>query len=82
MIWYIEELAKRGLVIEQEDKAHAKQSAQKSSELTEEGEEYRTGHSKGLDHVQAQAKVISWKCATDEMKQATVTKSIVNQTTP
>lgn len=82
VIWYIEELAKRDLVIEPEEKAHAKQSVQKSSELAEEGEEYSTGHGKGLDHVQAQPKVVPWKSATDEMKQATATKSTANQTTP
>lgn len=81
VIWYIEELAKRDLVTEQEEKAHAKQSLQKSSELAEEGEEYSTGNGKGLDHVQAQPKVATWKSATDEMTQATVMKSIVNQTT-
>lgn len=78
VIWYIEELAKRDLVTEQEEKAHAKQSLQKSSELAEEN----TGNGKGLDHVQAQPKVATWKSATDEMTQATVTKSIANQTTP
>ena len=34
-IWYIEQLVKRNLVIEQEGKAHAKQSLQKSPELAE-----------------------------------------------
>lgn len=82
VIWYIEELAKRDLVTEQEEKPHAKQSLQKSSELAEEGEDYSTGNGKGLDHVQAKPKVATWKSATDEMTQATVTKSIANQTTP
>lgn len=59
LIWVIDELVKRNLVIEEYGKAHAEISLRKLPEEEEENKKYSTRHSTSSNHAKVRSEVVS-----------------------